>query len=329
MIVSLTRTSLVVALALLILTVPLVAEAQRAGNPPRVGVLGANASGPGFEAFRAGLRDLGWIEGQNVLIEYRWAEGDFERLPKLAAELVGLKVEIIVTASTPAIRAVQHATKTIPIVMASSADAVSTGLVVSLARPGGNTTGMTVLIPELSAKRLDVLKEAIPKVSRVGVLWNSTAGPSGQLALDETQAAAGKLGLHLQPVDVRRPDEIEAAVSTIAKSHAGALFIIEGPLLIQHRRRVIDMAARNRLPTVAPLREFAEAGGLIAYGPSLVDTFRHAARYVDKILKGAKPGDLPVEQPTRFEMVVNLKTAKALSLTIPQSLLLQADQVIE
>jgi putative tryptophan/tyrosine transport system substrate-binding protein len=328
MVVSLTRSALAIVVALVILAAPLVAEAQRVGNPPRIGFLGTGASGPAVEAFRAGLRGLGWVEGQNIILEFRWAEGDFDRLPKLAAELVGLKVEIIVTASTPAIRAVQHATKTIPIVMASSADAVSTGLVVSLARPGGNTTGMTVLIPELSAKRLEVLKEAIPKASRVGVLWNSTAGPAGQLALDEMQSAAGKLGLHLRPIDVRRPDEIETAVSMIAKDHAEALLIIEGPLLIQHRTRVIDMAARNRLPTVAPLREFAEAGGLIAYGPSLVDTFRHAARYVDKILKGAQPGDLPVEQPTRFELVINLKTANALGLTIPQALLLRADEVI-
>jgi putative ABC transport system substrate-binding protein len=308
---------------------PLVGNAQAPTKVARIGYLGNLASAPTVEAFRAGMLDLGWIEGRNIAVEYRWYEGHFDRLPRLAAELVGLKVEVIVTASTPAIRAAQQATTTIPIVMASSADAVGTGLVASLARPTGNTTGMTILVPELSAKRLEVLKEALPKAERVGVLWNSTAGPAGGLALKETQAAARKLALHLQPVDVRGPDEIEAAISTIAKGHAEALFIIEGPLLIQHRGRVIDMAARNRLPTVAPLREFADAGGLIAYGPSLVDSFRHSARYVDKILKGAKPADLPVEQPTRFELVINLKTAKALGLTLPRSLLLRADHVIE
>jgi putative ABC transport system substrate-binding protein len=308
---------------------PLTALAQQLGKVHRIGFLGILPGAPVVEAFLAGMRDLGWVEGRNITVEYRWYEGHFDRLPKLAAELVGLKVDVIVTASTIAIRAAQQATTTIPIVMASSADAVGTGLIGSLARPAGNTTGMTILVPELSAKRLQLLKEVLPKVARIGVLWSSTAGPAGGLALKETQAAAQKLGLHLQSVDVPGVDEIEAAISTIAKGHAEALFIIEGPLLIQNRGRIVELAARNRLPTIAPLREFADAGGLIAYGPSLVESFRLSARYVDKILKGARPADLPVEQPTKFELIINLTTAKGLGITVPRSILVRADQVIE
>jgi putative tryptophan/tyrosine transport system substrate-binding protein len=328
------RRKLVIALGAGALAASFGSLAQQKGRVWRVGFLSTSNRPPSLDsgssgAFLEGMRELGYIEGKNLAIEWRFADGKFERLPDLAAELVQLKVDVIVTASTPAIRAAQKATTTVPIVMASSADAVGTGLVSSLARPGGNTTGMTILVPELSAKRLEVLKEALPKAERVGVLWNSTAGPAGGLALRATEAAASKLALHLQPVDVRGPDEIEAAVSIIAKGHAEALFIIEGPMLIQNRGQVIEIAARNRLPTVAPLREFADAGGLIAYGPSLVDSFRHSARYVDKILRGTKPADLPVEQPSKLELIVNMKTAKALGIKIPQLILVRADKLIE
>ena len=293
----------------------------------RIGLLG-NVRGPAIDAFLGGLRDLGWVEGRNIVIESRWAEGNLDRLPALAAELAHLNVDLIATAGTPAIQAVQRATATIPIVMSASADAVGTGLVAGLARPGGHTTGLTILIPELSATRLELLKQLVPNVRRIGVLWNAT-GPAGGLALKATEAAAQNLGLQVDAVEVRDPDALDAAFTTLAKGRAEALFIVEGPVLIALRSRIVELALKHRLPTIAPLREFADAGGLVAYGPSLVDMFRRSATYVDKILKGAKAADLPIEQPTRFELVINMKTAKALGLVIPKSLLLRADEVIQ
>jgi len=319
------RRTFLVALGGSLFTAPTTSLSQPT-RVPTIGFLG-NVPGKSSDAFRAGLRDLGWLEGKNIQIQYRWIEGNPDRYPTLAAELIGLNVELIVTASTPAIQAVQGATPILPIVMASSADAVRTGLVASLSRPGGHTTGLTILIPELSAKRLEVLKQAVPKVSRVGVLWNA-AGPAGALALKDTELAARQLALEIVSAKVQASADLEAAFVSLVKARTNALYVVEGPVLINLREAVVKLAAKHRLPSIAPLREFAEAGGLIAYGPSLADMFRRAATYVDKILRGAKPADIPVEQPTKFELVINLKTAQTLGLTIPQSLLLRADEVI-
>jgi putative ABC transport system substrate-binding protein len=307
------------------------AEAQQQVRTARIGWL-ATGSAAGTarnsDAFRQRLRELGHLEGRSFVIEYRYAEGRLDRLPDLAADLVRQKVDVIVTASTPAIQAAQGASRTIPIVMVSSADAVGTGLIGSLARPGGNTTGMTILIPELSAKRLELLKAAVPGMSRVAVLWNA-AGPAGALSLRHTQTAATALRLEMHPVEVRVPDDFEGAFLAMRKTRAEALFVVEGPFLSVHRGRVIELALKHRLPTMSPLGDFVEAGGLMAYGPSLSEMAREAAVYVDKILKGAKPADLPVAQPTKLDLAINLRTAKALGLTLPQALLGRADQVIE
>jgi len=285
------------------------------------------------EAFRQGLRDLGYVEGRNVVIEYRSAEGKYERFPALAAELVALKVDVIVAAgSTPAALAAKQATRTILIVFASAADPVASGLVTSLARPGGNVTGLSTVGSELVGKRLEQLKQAVPGVSRVAVLWQ----PQGVLGertrkdmLKEADVAARALGVRLQFVEARGPADFDRAFSDMTRARAGALTVLGSPTFLNERRRLVDLAAKNRLPAVYTVREFVDAGGLMSYGPNLADLFRRAATYVDKILKGAKPADLPVEQPTKFELVINLKAAKALGLTIPQSLLGRADQVVE
>ena len=318
-------------LALGLLASPLVADAQQAGKVARIGVLaqGSSTDAPHIgEAFRQGLRDLGYVEGQNIVIEYRWAEGRAERLPDLAVELVNLKVDVIVAGGTPAPLAAKHATRTIPIVMGGAGDPVGTGLVASLARPGGNVTGLSTLTPELGRKRLQLLKEVVPGVSRVAVLWNA-ANPYAVLNMRETEAAARTLGVQVQSLEVRGPDDFESALPAAIRGRAGALIVVDDPLTLTYRVRIVDFAARNRLPAMYGFREYAEAGGLMAFGASLADLGRRAATYVDKILKGAKPADLPVEQPTKFELVINLKTAKALGLTIPQSVLLRADQIIE
>jgi putative ABC transport system substrate-binding protein len=316
-----------------LLAAPLVAEAQQAAKIARIGYLSLNLAGNPHtrEAFLQGLRDLGYVEGRNVVIEYRDAEGKLERLPALAAELVALKVDVIVAVSTPQALAAMQATRTLPIVFATAADPVTSGLVTSLARPGGNVTGLSFLAPELVGKRLEQLKQAVPGVSRVAVLWQP-GGHGERTAKDmlkEADVAARALGVRLQFVEAGGPEDFDRAFSDMTRAHADALTVLSSTMLFVERRRLVDLAAKNRLPAVYTSREYVDAGGLMAYGPDLADLFRRAATYVDKILKGAKPGDLPVEQPTKFELVINLKTAKALGLTIPRSVLGRTDQVIE
>jgi putative ABC transport system substrate-binding protein len=315
-----------------LLAAPLAAEAQPAVKVPRIGYLALNpAANPHLhEAFRQGLRDLGYVEGRNVVIESRNAEGKPERLPALAAELVALKVDVLVAQPTVSALAAKQATGTIPIVF-PVAEPVTSGLVTSLARPGGNVTGLSVLAPEMAGKSLEFLKQAVPAVSRVAVLWDPGAFPEGTTRdmRKRVEVAARALGVKLQFVEARGPDDFDRAFSEMTRARAGALTVLGGSMFVSERGRLVDLAAKNRLPVVYTARESVDAGGLMAYGPSVPDLFRRSATYVDKILKGAKPADLPVEQPTKFELVINLKTAKALGLTIPQSLLLRADQVIE
>jgi len=297
----------------------------------RIGFLGnstaaleANLVGP----FREGLRDLGYIEGRNIFIEYRWAEGKYERFPELIAELVALNVDIIVTAGTPAALAVKRAMVRIPLVMAAVGDPVGSGLVESLARPGGNFTGLTAIAPDLEGKRLELLREVVPKVSHVSFLLN----PDNALTVaSEKQAreAAKVLHVDVQFVGVREDSHFNQAFDTIAKERPDAFIVLADRVFLHKRARIVDFAARNRVPAVYPYRELVEAGGLMSFGPNYADMHRRAATYVDKILKGAKPGNLPVEQPTKFELIINLKPAKALGLTIPQSLVLRADEVIQ
>jgi putative ABC transport system substrate-binding protein len=321
---------LAVMLAVGLSAAPFGAEGQQAGKLSRIGVL-MNLYSPDADppqAFRQGLRDLGYVEGQNLIIDWRYQLGRTDRLPPLAAELVRLKPDVVVADVTVAIRAAMQATSTIPIVMASSADAVGSGLVTDLGRPGGNVTGVTIMLAEMSAKRLQLLKETVPNVSRVAVLWNP-ALPWHRAMLKEVEAAAPSLRLQPIAVAVRsRGDDFGKAFAEIASARVDALFVSE-TMTPTARRQLVDFAAKNRLPTMFMNQDYVAAGGLMSYAPNFSEGFRHAARYVDKILKGARPGDLPVEQPTKFELVINLKTAKALGLTMPQTLLLQADQVIE
>ena len=305
-----------------------IAEPQQRTKVRRIGYLAsASALGPLEEAFRQGLRDLGYVEGKNIAIEYRLAQGKLDRLFDLAAELVRLKVDVIVTPGTLDAFAARRATTTIPIVMAASGDAVATGLVVSLARPGGNVTGLTALARELSGKRLELLKEAVPGLSRVAVLWNA-ANPDKARDLEETQVAAGALRLQLQSLEVRAPNDLESAFRATNGKRVGALFTLTDTLTITHQSRIVDLATKRGLPTLFQTRDFVDAGGLMSYGPNDADLYRRAATYVDKILKGANPGDLPVQQPTRFELVINLKTAKKIGITIPPEMLARADKVI-
>jgi ABC-type uncharacterized transport system substrate-binding protein len=327
------RRTFLCGLTLATLAVPLVAEAQQATKVPRIGYLMVDqAANPDLhEAFRQGLRDLGYVEARNLVIEYRDAEGKFERLPALAAELVALKVDVIVAGGTPHALAAQQATRTIPIVVTGAGDPVTSGLVTSLARPGGNVTGLSNLRPDLVGKCLEQLKQAVPGVSHVAVLWQ----PGGRRErtekdmLKEAEVAGRALGVRLQFVEARGPADFDRAFSDTTRARAGALTVLPSTMLNNERRRLVDLAAKNRLPTVYALREAVDVGGLMSYGPNGADMYRRAATYVDKILKGAKPGDLPVEQPTKFELVINLKTAKALGLTIPPSVLGRADQVIQ
>jgi putative ABC transport system substrate-binding protein len=316
-----------------LLAAPLAAEAQQAAKVARIGYLAGSLAGDLHmpEAFRQGLRDLGYVEGRNVVIEYRDAEGKLARLPALAAELVALKVDVILAVGTLHALAAQQATKTIPIVFAAAGDPVTDGLVTSLARPGGNVTGLSLLTPELVAKRLEQLKQAVPEVSRVAVLWHpgGAAERTQKDILKEAEVAARALGVRLQFVEARGPADFDRAFSDMTGARAGALTVLGSTMFLIERRRLVDLAAKSRLPAVYGLREFVAAGGLMAYGPNAADLFRHAATYVDKILKGAKPAELPVEQPTKFELVINLKTAKALGLTIPPSVLGRADEVIQ
>ena len=316
-----------------LLAAPLAAEAQQAAKIARIGFLGNSATALGHlrDAFLQGLRDLGYVEGRNLVIEYRYAEGQLERFPALAAELVALKVEVLVAPPTPAAQAAKRATTTIPIVFAGAGDPVTSGLVTSLARPGGNITGLSGLSPELVGKCLEQLKQAVPGVSRVAVLWQP--GGQGERAekdmLKEAEVAARALGMRLQFVEARGTADFDRAFSDMTTARAGALTVLPSSMFNTERRRLADLAAKSRLPAVYQLREYVDAGGLMAYGANLADLNRRAAAYVDKILKGAKPADLPVEQATKFELVINLKTAKALGITIPQSVLLRADEVIQ
>jgi putative ABC transport system substrate-binding protein len=323
---------LILLLAVAVLVVPSAADAQRAANLSRIGFLAPLSPSDlrverFLQAFRQGLRDLGYVEGQNIAIEFRWAGGQYDRLPGLAAELVRLKVNVIVAAGPPAIHAAKQATETIPIVMAAVADPVAAGFVASLARPGGNITGISNMVAEVVGKQLELLKEVRPKVSRVALLGNP-ANPNYTSLVQHAQSAARTLGIRLQPLEAREPRAIDSAFAAITTERAGALIVLADTVLLDHRTQIADYAVRRRLPTVFAVSEFVEAGGLLAYGPSLSDGFRRAAAYVDKILKGAKPADLPIEQPTTFELVVNLKAAKALELTIPQAVLQRADHVI-
>jgi len=321
-----------------ILEAPFVANAQQAGKIHRIGFLGTLPTSPYDEVFRQGLREVGYVEGQNIVIERRYSEGKVERLADLAAELVRLKVDVIVvdTCGAP-LNAASQATSTIPIVVAAcNDDLVATGLISSLARPGGNITGLSELTPELGAKRLELLKEAVPRVKRVAVLWNPTYSQrfSGSFRFwssdwVEVRAAAQALGITLQSVEIPGPDDFDTAFSAMTRERAEALIAFSDPLIVFHGRRITDLAAKNRLPAVYASREVVDAGGLMSYGASSTDMFRRAAVYVGKILKGAKPADLPVEQPTKVELVINLKTAKALGLTIPPSVLGRADEVIQ
>ena len=324
---------LAVVLTFSLLLAPLAAEAQPAGKVPRVGYLSpGSASDEGrqrrLEAFRQGLRELGYVEGQNIAIESRWAEGKYERYSALAADLVRLKVDVIVAVGGRATQDAQQATRTIPIVMSVVIDPLGSGLVASLARPGGNVTGLTIMASDLVGKQFEVLKEVVPKVSRVALLWNP-ANPGSAPQLREAEAAARALGVRLQTLEARDPQEIDSAFAAMTREQAGALVVLGDAIFLNQRRQIAELAAKRRLPAVYTLREHADAGGFMSYGGNPLDLERRAATFVDKILKGAKPGDLPVEQPTKFELVINLKTAKALGLTIPQTILLQADHLIE
>ena len=314
---------------LLALSVPV--EAQQMGKVARVGFLGnstaaleANLIGP----FREGLRDLGYVEGKNIVIEWRWAEGKYERFPSLIAELIASKVDLIVTAGTPASLAVKKATMSIPLVMIAVGDPVATGLVASLARPGGNITGLTSISAEMEGKRLELLREVVPKISHIAVLWNA-GSPVQVIQERETRVAAEVLGMKMLSLGVRTQEEIETAFATIVRERPGALLVLADRLFLHHRARIMDFALQHRLPGVQAYVELVEAGGLMSYGPSYPGMHRRAAYFVDRILKGAKPADLPVEAPAKFELVVNLETAKQFGVTIPPNVLARADRVIK
>ena len=324
------RMGLGVVLVLIVLA-PLVAEAQQPGKVPRIGLLGggsASAAAGRIDAFRQGLRDLGYVEGKTIVIEQMWAEGKLDRIPALAADLVRLKVDAIVSAGPTVTRACKDANITTPIVMGFDDDPVGSGLVASLARPGGNITGLSSLSPGLSAKQLELLKEIIPRLSRVAVL-GSLIHPGTAQSLKEMELAARAFKVQLHYFNVVEPNTIDTAFGAARKERADAVLVLTSVVTTTQREKIIDLAVKNRQPAIYFTAEWVEAGGLLAYGANFIDLFRRAAVYVDKILKGAKPADLPVEQPTKFELVINLKTAKALGLTIPQSVLSRADQVIE
>ena len=309
---------------------PLAVGAQTPPKIPRVGfIAGSNpaATEHTVGAFQQRLRELGYVEGQTIVLEVRWAEGRMERIPELVAELVGLKMDVLMTAVSQAALAAKKATQTIPIVMIAS-DPVALGLVASLARPGGNVTGLSYFNEAIVAKRLELLKEFVPGLVRVAVLRNPLVAPHANF-WQETEVAARTLGVALQPLDVRGPENFEAAFAAATRGNAQALIAFDDSLTVAYRPRIAALAANSRLPAIYGFREFPDDGGLMSYGPSFADLFRRAATYVDKILKGAKPADLPVEQPTKFELVINRKTANALGLTVPPTLLAQADDVIE
>jgi len=327
-------TCLVVALlSLAVLAAPLAAVAQPAAKVWHVGFLTSGfkevpGSNPGLAPLTQGLRELGYVEGRNLALEVRYAEGRTERFPGLATELINLKVDVLVASSTPGALAAKQATSTIPVVMVSVGEPLQVKLVNSLAHPGGNVTGLSLIAPELAAKRLDLLKQALPKLSQVTVLWNS-ANEGMRARFQETQAGAQSLGVALQSVTVQSPDDFQPLFATMSKERPEALLVLADTVTVANRQRAVEFAARSRVPAIYETRVFVDAGGLMSYGVNMADHYRRAATYVDKILKGARPADLPVEQPTKFELVINLKTAKTLGLTIPQSILLRADEVIQ
>ena len=329
------KTITVLTLCALLFALSFPAAAQQPAKTPQIGYVSGSGNpktpGPLVEGFRQGLRDLGYVEGKNILVEYRYTvEAGLDRVPALVAELMQLKVDVLVATSTLAIRAAKQATKTIPIVMASPTDPVAAGFVDSLARPGGNITGVVRLTRELSGKRLELLKEAVPRISHVGVLWDGNAAPGPAIAFKEYEAAARSLKLEFQSLEVRGPDaDVDGAFQAAAKGRANALIVVRNTAVDRHSKRIVDLAIKNRLPSVWEGSEFVEAGGLMSYTSDDPANYRRVATYVDKILKGAKPADLPVEQPTKFEFIINLKTAKQIGLTIPQSLLYRADKVIK
>ena len=328
-----TRRKLVVALGASALASPFASFAQEVGKVWRVGFLAsrnrpASIESDEFGAFPKGMRELGYVEGKNLVIEWRFAEGKFERLAGLAAELVKLKVDVIVTQSTPATSAAQKATATIPIVMSAVGDPVGSGFITSLVRPGRNITGLANMIVELGGKHLEMLSNAVPKLSRVAVLLNPD-NESNPATLKTIRAAAQKTNIKILSVEARTPPEIETAFATMVRERARAMILAQDTVFVSQRRRIAELAIKNRLPSIGATQNFAEDGILMTYGTNFADLFRRAATHVDKILKGAKPAELPVEQPTKFELVINMKTAKALGIKIPQSLLVSADRVIE
>jgi putative tryptophan/tyrosine transport system substrate-binding protein len=324
---------LLVAVATFILASFHLAQAQQAKKVPRIGYLSGrgdpSSSDPLVDAFRQGLRDLGYIEGKNILVEYRYAEGKLDRIPSLVAELVQLKVDVLVSPALPAIRAAKQATKTIPIVMLTNVDPVATGIVDSLARPGGNITGLARFMTELSGKRLELLKEMVPGISRVGVLWEAV-DPAAATGFKEYEAAARALKIQLLSLEVRGPNaDLEGTFQAATKGRANALMTVRNPLLLRYPKRIANLAIKNRLPSMYEGSDFVETGGLMSYSSNDAESFKRAATYVDKILKGAKPSDLPVEQPTKFELVINVKTAKQIGLAISPNFLARADKVIK
>jgi putative tryptophan/tyrosine transport system substrate-binding protein len=310
-------------------TWPLAARAQQPARVYNIAMLGsARTNSRAYVAFSEAFRQLGWIEGKNVVLVYRSADNHVDRLPKLAVELVRLKVDVIVTAGTLASLAAKHATTTIPIVMAAAGDPLGSGLVANLAQPNGNVTGLSLMSPDLGGKRLELLKELLPQISRVAVLWNS-ANPYPAHVFKETESAAQTLGIEVQSLEVRGPDDFNNVFEAVRQNHPDALIAVEDPLTNSYLSQIANFAAANKLPAIFGFREFVDAGGLMAYGANLGDLFRRAAAYVDKILRGAKPAELPIQQPTKFELVINLKAAKTLGLIVPPTLLARADEVIE
>jgi putative ABC transport system substrate-binding protein len=308
------------------------AEAQQPGKVPRIGFLSGRdpkTPGPYIEAFRQGLRDLGYVEGKNILVEYRYAGGKLDQVPRLVAELVQLKLDILVAGFTLGIREAKEATKTIPIVMVATFDPVATGIIDSLARPGANITGFATLLRELSGKRLELIKEVIPRISRVGILWDANA-PGPNISFKEYEAAALALQLRIQSLEARAPNlDLERAFQVASNGRINALIPITNPVLTPYAKRIAELAIKNRLPLMCERTDYVEAGGLMSYAANDAASYGRAAVYVDKILKGAKPADLPVEQPTKFELVINLKTAKQIGLTVPPNVLARADKVIK
>ena len=304
------------------------AEAQQPGKLPRIGFIGFDSIPEREGAFKKGLYDLGYLEGKNIAIEWRSADGSLERLPKIVAEVLRLNLDVIVTNGAQVTQAVKRATQTVPVVMGVSGDPVGTGVVNSLARPGGNITGLSIMSPELTGKRLELLKEVVPRVSRIGVLWNPTV-PDKLLDFKSTEIAARSVSVRIESFEVRQPNDFTHSFRAISEAHPDALMALGEPLINSKRKEIVDFAARSRLPTIYEGRVFERSGGLMVYGADVTELFRRAAVYVDKILKGANPADLPVEQPTKLELIINLKTAKQIGLTIPPDVLARADKVIK